>query len=95
MAEDVGGVGGKAAGGRLKGAFSARCRSAEGYDARGGGGAATAAGQRRLAAAAALEVPEFQRRKNGKRAKPKCPWGARPRWGDPVLPHPPLAAAPP
>ncbi|XP_040453999.1 translation initiation factor IF-2-like [Falco naumanni] len=55
-------------------------RSAEGYDARGGG---AAAGQRLFAAAAAgrLEVTEFQCRRNGKRAKPKCPRGARPRWG--------------
>ncbi|XP_064503468.1 cuticle collagen 2C-like [Pseudopipra pipra] len=84
VAEDVGGVGGKAvaAGGRLKGAFCARCRRAEGYDARAGGGAAV--GEK--AAAAALEVPEFQRRRNGKPAKPKCPRGARPRWGGLALP---------
>ncbi|XP_039585938.1 translation initiation factor IF-2-like isoform X2 [Passer montanus] len=48
------------------------------------------------AAAAALEVPEFQRRKNGQRAKPKCPRGARPLWGGPALPHPrPVAPSEP
>ncbi|XP_030303420.1 splicing factor, proline- and glutamine-rich-like [Calypte anna] len=60
-----------------------------------GGGAA--AGQRRFAAAGRLEVTEFQCRRNGKRAKPKCPRGARPRWGGGLrkpVPSPPPSNLP-
>lgn len=92
MAEDVGGVGGKTAGGRAAErrflyAVPARGRIRRTGRRRGCGGSGEAA-------AAALEVPEFQRRKNGKRAKPKCPRGAPPRMGGPALPHPRLAAPP-